>query len=242
MQAVILAGGLGTRLRSVNAAVPKPMIEVAGKPFLAHLMNMLIRRGLSDFLLLLGHKSEVVLDYVGSCVFPNCRIAWSVEPSPLGTGGAFKWAESQIAQEFFYINGDTYLDIDYAEVASQFRTSDATGMMVVYDNCEHTDVINNVALNEEGRVAHYKKDALDAPLTHVEAGVLAFRKKVLDLLPPAGQVSSFENEIYGRLIERGDLASFVTRRRFYDIGTPSRLKEFEGVLYASGAARRGAEG
>src|SRR5262249_48316866 len=128
------------------------------------------------------------------------------------------------------IYGDSYLPIHYAEVLTLLESSVATGVVAVYDNrLGHTSVRNNVALDEGRRVVRYDKTSVDDPeLTHVEAGVMAFRRSVLELLPDG--VVSLENEIFPRLIERGDLIAYPTRQRFYDMGTPERLAAIQGLF------------
>ena len=229
LQAVILAGGLGTRLRAVDSEVPKPMIDVAGKPFLHYMLKMLEMRGITDVLLLLGYKSEVVTDYLDSSSCYSLNIQCSVEPSPIGTGGALKLAESLLADEFFLLNGDSYLDVDFSDIAGRFSEFNKDCLMVVYDNNQDTDVINNVGVSDRGSILCYSKDAGGA-LTHVEAGILVYKKSVMKLVPE-DSVFSMENDLYQDLIDKGNMSAYVTSQRFYDIGTPERLKEFEEVVH-----------
>jgi len=190
---------------------------------------MLERHGVSDFLFLLSYRSERIIAFLEARGAGNDRFRWSVEPSPLGTGGAVRHAAALLCDEFLLINGDSYLDMDYEGLAAAFRGASCTGMLAVYDNRRDTAVPNNVALDDSGRVSLYEKAGSDERLRYVDAGVLALRKSVLDLIP-ADTVCSMENEIYPRLIERGALDSFVAAQRFYDIGTPERLREFEAYL------------
>lgn len=227
VQTVILAGGLGTRLRSVDATVPKPMIDVCGRPFLGRLMDMLRGHGLTDFLLLLGYKSEIIIEYVKrSCA--DCHVEWSVEPTPMGTGGALKLAEPKLADAFLMINGDSFLNMDYEDFSAKFRAAKTLAAMTVFDNRLNTNVRNNVAISERGSVAIYRK-AGGPDLTHVEAGVLAYRRAILDLIP-AARPCSMENEIYPELISRGEMSMYEVQGRFYDVGTPAQLEEFREVV------------
>jgi NDP-sugar pyrophosphorylase family protein len=231
MQAVILSGGLGTRLRSVDETVPKPMVKVAGQPFLHYLTKMLRRRGISEMLFLLAYKSEVVVRYIeGLGRSSDLRADYSVEPSPMGTGGALRHASGKLADAFFVINGDSYLDMDYNDLGGRFMASGLDAMMTVYDNSEKTDVICNVAAGGDGLITDYRKGAPEARLGYVDAGVLAMKRNVVvDLIPP-GRVCSLEHEIYGKLISGRRFGSYVTSHRFYDIGTPERLREFEKAV------------
>jgi mannose-1-phosphate guanylyltransferase len=191
---------------------------------------MLNRRGISKMLFLPSYKSEVIVDFLK---MENDRTGlsanWSVEPSPLGTGGALKHADTLREDSFFVSNGDSYLEMDYAGLAGKFKESGADAMMTIYDNSAHTNVPNNVAVAADGAVVRYSKEKTGKDLNFVDAGVLAMRRRVADLIP-AGEICSLENEIYPKLIEGKRFRTFLTRERFYDIGTPERLKEFERMI------------
>ena len=233
MQAVILAGGLGTRLWPLTKEVPKPMAPVAGAPYLEHQLKLLAKQGIRDIVLLTGYLGEQIEQHFRDGHRWNLTIRYSHEITPLGTGGALREARSLLADTFLVIYGDSYLPIKYAEVLELLENSKATGVVVVYDNSfGDTSVRNNIALDGQGRVISYNKESLDDPsLTHVEAGVLAFGRRVLELLPPEGAVS-LEKEIFPQLIARRDLLAYPTRQRFYDIGTPERLLAIQH-LFAS---------
>ncbi|MFO0808356.1 MAG: sugar phosphate nucleotidyltransferase [Gemmataceae bacterium] len=230
MQAVILAGGLGTRLGDITKAVPKPMVSVAGKPYLEHQLAELRRQGVTDIALLTGYLGEQVEAYFGDGGRFGLTIRYSRETTPLGTGGALRDAAGILADEFLLIYGDSYLPIDYPAVLRHLATdAAAVGVAVVYDNREATTVPNNIAL-DAGYVVRYAKDAAQTPdLAYVEAGVLAFRRGVLDELPAAGP-ASLEKDAFPPLIARRRLLGHVTRQRFYDIGTPERLRAIEELF------------
>jgi NDP-sugar pyrophosphorylase family protein len=229
MQAVILAGGLGTRLRPITETIPKPMVPVAGKPYLEHQLRELARQGVNDIVLLTGYLGEQVEQYFGDGAQLGLRIKYSKEPHPLGTGGAVRLAAALLEDDFLLIYGDSYLPVDYPAVLNTLRRSKAEGLLVVYDNrLGDTSVISNVNFDEAtGMVTRYEKDG--EGLCYVEAGVLAFRKSVLGLLSDA-PVVSLEKEVFPQLIARGALAGYSTTQRFYDIGTPDRLEAFEAYL------------
>ena len=229
MQAVILAGGLGTRLLPLTEMIPKPMVPVAGVPYLEHQLRLLADQDIRDVLLLTGYLGEQIETYFGDGSRMGLRIDYSRENSPLGTGGALREARDKLEHAFLIIYGDSYLPIRYREAFEQLIAADADGLVVVYDNSlADTSVKNNIDLDDKGHVARYEKDSPD-PLSYVEAGVLALRRSVVDLMPAAGAVS-LEKEIFPKLIARRQLAAFVTRQRFYDIGTPDRLRLIETVL------------
>ena len=229
MQAVILAGGLGTRLRSINSDLPKPMVPVNGEPFLLHQVRMLRRHGISDFLFLISYRSEVIIEFIENYreSDPEATLEWSIEPEPLGTGGAVKLGEDKLRSEFFLINGDSYLDMDYEGMGIAFVNTDCNAMIAVYDNAEETDVIRNVRV-EGDAVQGYKKDAA-GKMTHIDAGVIAMRSSVADLIP-AEKKFSMESDVYPLLMEGNGMRAYLTTNRFYDIGTPDRLAEFERTI------------
>ncbi|MBI5396560.1 MAG: NTP transferase domain-containing protein [Verrucomicrobia bacterium] len=231
MQAVILAGGRGERLRPLTDNIPKPMVPIRGRPYLAHQLDELKRQGIDDVVLLTGYLGETIESFFGDGAALGMRVRYSREPSPLGTGGALKLAEPLLAGELVLIYGDSYLPVRYAEPLARLRASGAEALVVAFDNSKATvDVPNNLALDAAGFVTRYAKGAgAAAGLTHVEAGVLALARRVLGRIP-AGCVCSLEQEIFPQLIAERGLAAWTTTQRFYDIGTPRRLKEIEKVL------------
>ena len=157
------------------------------------------------------------------------QIAYSREATPVGTGGALRLARHLLADSFLLINGDSYLPINYTIPLRKLENSDAEGLLVIYDNRQaDTTVKCNVDIDDSFHVTRYEKDCPD-PLSYVEAGVLAFRRSMVDLIPADGAVS-LEKEIFPRLIGCRRLIAHVTTERFYDIGTPDRLKVIGELL------------
>ena len=226
MQVVILAGGLGTRLRPITERVPKPMVEVSGRPFLEYIISHVAGQRFDRMLLLLGYLGEQVRDYFGDGKNFGISIDYAFEPKPLGTAGAVRNAIGQVDKEFLLLYGDSFLPIDYQAVAGSYRKNPSRGLIVVYDN-RHADtgVLNNVALGSDGVVTRYEKGCVDPGLQYVEAGVLCFQREVFANLPAIKPVS-LEQELYPELIAQRELRAFVTSQRFFDIGTPERLEEF----------------
>jgi NDP-sugar pyrophosphorylase family protein len=234
MQAVILAGGLGTRLLPLTEVIPKPMMQVAGAPYLRHQLQLLAEQEIRDILLLTGYLGEQIESYFGDGGSLNLRIAYSREQSPLGTGGALRQARELLHDSFLLIYGDSYLPIRYGDAMARLTSSVAEGVVVVYDNClADTSVKSNIELDHDGYVSRYAKDSPDR-LSFVEAGVLAFRRSIIDWLPEG--IVSLEKEIFPKLIAAKKLAGLVTTQRFYDIGTPDRLAAIE-ALFAAGRVR-----
>ena len=170
-QAVILAGGLGTRLRTSTGDLPKPMVPVRGQPFLRRQLELLRDRGMTQALLLTGHRAEVIHDHFERQPIEGIELAYSREPAPLGTGGALREAAAQLEPRFVLVNGDTYLDARYAELLEQADRDGATAMMVVYQDAEGSlDQPGNVDLDADGLVVAYQKSASGRGLPYLDAG------------------------------------------------------------------------
>lgn len=223
MQAVILAGGLGTRLWPLTKTVPKPMVPLNGTPYLEHQLRLLRDQSITDIVLLIGYLGEQIQDHFGDGAEFGLSIRYSRETTPLGTGGALREASDLLDDHFLVIYGDSYLPIEYGDVLRLLRQSSAEGVVTVYDNDqENTGVTNNISLNSDSVITKYDKDnPSDPDLKYVEAGVLALRKSVVSTIPE-GKVS-LEEEIFPKLIANGKLLGFSTKQRFFDIGTPERL-------------------
>ncbi len=229
MQAVILAGGLGTRFRPVTLKTPKAMIQVLGKPYLEYQIQYLKSYNITSVLLCVGYLGEKIRDYFGDGRSWGVRIEYSFEENPLGTGGALKNSKHHLEESFFLIYGDSFLPIDYLSIEEYFLNTGKMLLMMLYDNREDTAVPNNIALNEKGIVTYYEKNSNISALKYVDAGVLAMKKDVLDMFP-SNRVISLENDVFPGLIPLQECAGLVTRQRFYDIGTPERLKAFEDYV------------
>ncbi len=226
-QAVILAGGLGTRMRPMTEQVPKPMLNVNGKPFLQHQIQLLKSHGVGRVLLLVAYLGEQIEQHFGDGSALGTHIAYSYERSPMGTAGALKNAEDKLDREFVVLNGDTYLDIHYQDLFECFAGCDCDGLTVAFENAEQ-GLKNNLAMRADRIVTAYsKRDA--SGLTHVDAGATVFRKNLLDFIP-AGQKCSLEEEILPILIRRQRLAAWPTRERFIDMGSTTGLAALQEKL------------
>jgi NDP-sugar pyrophosphorylase family protein len=232
MQCVILAGGLGTRLWPLTTRVPKPMVSVAGIPFLEHLIRMLGEQNIRRFLLLTGYLGEQIEDYFGDGSAFGASITYSREPRPAGTGGALRHALELLDTSFLLLYGDSYLPIEYRPAAASLNDPRVAATVVVYgDTSEATSVPNNIAFGSDGFVIRYLKGGgTAAGLTHLDAGAVVMRRSVVADLVPGDAVISLESDVFPRLISQRRLYAFETKQRFYDIGTPERLRIIEEVL------------
>lgn len=230
MQVVILAGGLGTRLWPMTESVPKPMVLVSGEPYLAHQLRFLAGQGYPDVLMLTGYLGEQIEDYFGDGSRLGMRIRYSREPGPLGTGGALRNAAAVLDDTFLLIYGDSFLPIEYRILERRLAETSAAAVIALFeDRGGETGVVANVDIDENGFVTRYQKDTSGSSLRFIDAGVLALRAKTIQLIP-AGEKSSLEEHIFPRLIERRALAAVITEQRFYDIGTPERLRVVEAYF------------
>ncbi len=231
---VILAGGLGTRLRPFTSEVPKSLIPIGGKPFLHHQIDLLKRRGIRDIVLCVGHLGDRVKDYFDDGRWLGVRIRYSEEEGHLlGTAGAIKNAEPLLRDDFFLMYGDSYLMIDYREVMRYFRRFDRLGLMVVWRNVDRFERSN--VMVEGNLVTAYNKDQKSPDMVYINYGLSVLRKEALAFIP-AGRPFSQE-DFYQILIDQGELLTFEVEQRFYEIGSPKGLEEF-GMLIASGGVAR----
>jgi len=227
MQAVILAGGPGTRLKPITEKIPKAMILIGGKPFLELQLNLLKRHGISDIVLCIGHLGEKIKEYFGDGRKFGVEIRYSEETEKLlGTGGGLKKTVDLLDDVFFVTYGDAYLILDYQNVMRHFKKTNKLGLMVVYKNFDRYDKSNVVV--EKGLVKIYSKKRKAPNMVYIDFGVSVLRKKALDLIPE-GKVADLE-ELYQELIRRKELLAFETGQRFYEIGSPEGLKEFEELI------------
>jgi mannose-1-phosphate guanylyltransferase len=228
MQAVILAGGLGTRLKPLTERIPKVMTQVMGKPFLLHLLELLKRDGIHDIVLCVGYRGGQIRDFFGNGEDLGISIKYSEEKGELlGTGGALKQAQRLLGEHFFVVNGDTYIPLKYGEVDKAFIKRTKKALMVVYRGA--TGVRNNVELGDRLMVIKHDKEGLSPNLKYIDAGVLVLKREVLDLIPDGCSIS-LEKGLYSPLMHQRELAAYITEQRFYDMGTPEGLKIFEEFL------------
>ncbi len=227
MQAVILAGGLGTRLRPLTHRVPKPMIMVHGKPFLEYQIELLRGHGVVSIVLCVGHLGHIVKDHFGDGSRFGVDIRYSEEGQRLlGTAGALKRAEPLLQNEFFVIYGDSYLLLDYPAVMAFFQRRDKLALMVIYRN-ENRYERSNVAA--AGRfVQAYDKERQTPEMVYINYGVSVLRKEALQYVPPR-QVYSQE-ELYQQLIQERQLLAFETLHRFYEVGSARGLADFSRLV------------
>ncbi len=223
----ILAGGLATRLRPLTDKMPKVLVPVAGKPFLAHQLELLRRHGVTRVVICLGHLGEMVREQFGDGSAHGVRLDYSFDgPVLLGTGGALKQALPWLGEKFFVLYGDSYLPIDFAPVADCFERSGKLGLMTVHRNEGRYDTSNVVFA--EGEIKVYDKRTRLPEMRHIDYGLSVFCAAALDEYPPG--VKFDLAELMQRLVARRQLAGFEVLERFFEIGSPAGLAELETLL------------
>ncbi|GKS58295.1 hypothetical protein YTPLAS18_18220 [Nitrospira sp.] len=227
-QAVILAGGRGTRLRPLTDARPKPMIEFHGKPFLEYLIEMLREQGFHRILLLLGYLPEVVQSHFGNGGKWGVEIDYSVTAIENDTGRRLSLAAPQIDDCFLLMYCDNYWPMQMDKMWKRFVQLGVPAMVTVYRNKDGYTK-NSLQIDSEGFIAVYDKSRKQAGLQGVEISYALMNKSVLDLLPETGNVL-FETAVYPRLAERRQLAAYVTDHRYYSVGSLERLPLTESFL------------
>jgi D-glycero-alpha-D-manno-heptose 1-phosphate guanylyltransferase len=224
-EAVILAGGLGTRLQPVVAGVPKPLAPVARRPFLAHLLDKLERAGLRRVVLATGHGSGLIEAAFGQR-HGGLAIDYSTETAPLGTGGALWNALARCRGErVFAVNGDTYFDLDYAAMSA----APACDVLVAVRPVAERARYGSVRLEGTRIAAFQEKGARGGGL--VSSGVYLLRRDLARRVPRTPPFS-FERDILERALDRLSIHAFSWEAAFIDIGTPEDFARAQELLPA----------
>jgi NDP-sugar pyrophosphorylase family protein len=223
----ILAGGLATRLRPLTTELPKALIPVAGEPFLRHQLRLLYSRGFRRIVLCVGYLGELIRAEFGKSTLEGIAIEYSFDgPQLLGTGGALKRALSKLDDRFFVLYGDSYLPIDYTRVAHAFLASGKQGLMTVFKNENRWDK-SNVEF-DGAQIRRYDKMRPSSRMLHIDYGVGVLNASALANRPDD---TPFDlADVYSQLLRENQLSGFGVAERFYEIGSPSGLKELEQVL------------
>src|SRR3989339_16638 len=229
MQAVRLAGGRGKRLGALTGNIPKPMLRIHHQPFLLYQFLWLKKFHIRNVLILAGYDAKKISAFFGDGSGFGLRISYSVESIPMGTAGALRNAGKFLKNPFLLLYGDSFLPADLCKLEKRYISSDARGIMTLYDNKERTGVANNVLLDDKGKIALYRKGSADPCMNHVEAGAGIYSRSILRFIPP-GKDISLEETVFPALIRKRMIEPFVVRERFYDIGTPVRLKDFKSCM------------
>jgi mannose-1-phosphate guanylyltransferase len=243
VQAVILVGGEGTRLRPLTSTVPKPVVPLVDRPFIAYMLEWLARHGVDDVIMSCGFLATAVRNVLGDGSQYGLRLRFVEEPEPRGTAGALKYAEDLLDERFLMLNGDVLTDIDLTAQIAQHRATDATATLALVPVDDPT-AYGLVPLDDDRAVKEFvEKPSADQIGTNlISAGAYVLERAILDLIPPDRNVS-IEREIWPQLVGKG-LYGFPADAYWLDIGTPERYLQgtfdiLEGNVATAVAERLG---
>lgn len=255
MQALILAGGLGTRLQSIINDRPKPMADIGSKPFLEYQLAFLKQFHITDFILCVGHLHQHIQAYFGDGARWGVKIDYSIEEALLGTGGAIKQAERFIQGPLLALNGDSFFDIDLTRLVQFHQAQQATAPETYLGTMALTQVADasnygSVRLDQNQRLVSFAEKSAPESSPSAEgelsanghapshssnlinAGIYVLEPKVLTLIPPARKIS-LEREVFPTLLKQGyALGGYPAQGFFVDIGTPAGYRHFQTYLQA----------
>jgi N-acetyl-alpha-D-muramate 1-phosphate uridylyltransferase len=231
----ILAGGLATRLGDLARRIPKSLVDVAGRPFAIHQIELLQQHHITDITFLVGHLGEAIADTLGDGSRWGVRLRYvSDGDRPLGTGGALRSALPHLGDPFFVLYGDSYLECDYGAIAHAFTSSKKSALMTVYPNDDKWDSSN--VLFSAGRIIRYDKRARTPEMRHIDYGLGAFRHVAFADVADGEAIDLAA--IYQTLLARNDLMGYEMPTRFYEIGSPAGLDETRRHLARKGTPVR----
>lgn len=224
MRVVIIAGGQGTRIASVNSEIPKAMIPVCGKPIIEHEVELCKRYGYTDFLFIIGHMGAQISSYFGNGERWGVKIAYYQETQPLGTAGALGYLKDELKEDFFVFYGDTIVDFDMKAMLAyhQVKKADATLFLHPNDHPYDSDIVD---LDADGKVRRfYNKPHEEGFVSRniVNAALFIFSPKILTQIE-VGVKSHIEKNVLPRCLENGmNLYGYVSFEYIKDMGTPDR--------------------
>ncbi|MBQ9418498.1 MAG: nucleotidyltransferase family protein [Bacteroidales bacterium] len=218
-EAIVLAGGFGTRLRPAVEGVPKPMAPVGGRPFLGYLLDELLRGGYRHVVLATGYLHEQVEAYFG-CAYHSLKIDYAVEHTPLGTGGAMRNALEHCCEDAITVlNGDTLFRIDHSRLIA-FAEQHDTPLALVLRRVEDAGRYGAVECNAEGRVVAFREKSATAGSSLINGGIYRLRRSLLEGYS-LGQAFSFETDLMQRQYASQPFFAYAESGYFIDIGVPA---------------------
>jgi NDP-sugar pyrophosphorylase family protein len=224
---VILAGGLATRLRPITEKIPKALVDVAGRPFLEHQIELLKGNAVTDITLCVGYLGEMIKQRYGDGESLGVRIRYSFDgPKLLGTGGAIKKASAHLPDAFFVLYGDSYLPVDYLAAQATFQKAGKPALMTVYANADAWDTSN--VWFEDGKIRLYSKRERLPEMRYIDYGLMICAKQIFDSSPR--DVAFDLADTLENLSRTGQLAGLEVDQRFYEIGSHAGLAELDRLL------------
>jgi NDP-sugar pyrophosphorylase family protein len=226
MQALILAGGKGTRLRPLTVYTPKPIVPILNRPLLQYQLEILARSGVTDITLSLSYQPDKIEDVLGDGSDFGVNLRFITEPSPMGTAGAYKFAAGSIRETTVVFNGDIITDVDVASVIETHSANNAEATILLTP-VEDPSKFGLVETGKKGEVVRFLEKPspemlADLPTKNINAGLYVLEPSVLDLIPP-GENCSFEYDVFPALIQkkRPFFARVIKGEYWRDVGTPA---------------------
>jgi D-glycero-alpha-D-manno-heptose 1-phosphate guanylyltransferase len=225
LEAIILAGGFGTRLKSAVPNLPKPMAPIGNRPFLEIIIANLSKKGFSKIILAIGFMAEKISEYFGDN-FADIELIYVVENSPLGTGGAIRLAIEQCTQDHVYIfNGDTYLDLEISEVEQKWQQDKST--IIVGREVDDTSRYGRLLVNNE-KIEKFSEKGISGKGL-INAGCYLLQNNELGHYP-LHHPFSIETDYLANKVVNQPINLFVTNGYFIDIGIPEDYEKAQQTL------------
>lgn len=223
-EAIVLAGGLGTRLRSAIGEFPKSLAPVNGKPFLAYLLGYLKKQGIDSVIISVGYKHELIEQEIGQ-EFDGMKIQYVVEEEPMGTGGGLKLALEKTKSEIvFVLNGDTYFDVNLQQLATQHQNKKST-CTIALKKMENVERYGSVDIADEDKIiAFHEKQFREVSI--INGGIYCINRGIL-IHYPVGTPFSFEKNYLEKNTPAKNVHGVIFENYFMDIGVPEDYKQFE---------------
>lgn len=234
MQCIILAGGLGLRMRPMTASLPKALLPVNGHPFLKHQLDWISKHGVTEVVLCVAYQGQKIRDYAKDGSAWGLKIRYVDEGEELrGTAGAIRLAldEDVLDEEFLVLYGDSFLPIDFDSVFKTFQKRTEPALMTVIGNDDRWDKSN--ACFDGKKVTLYQKGLQPKPkeMRYVDYGLCAFRRNIFEGVPAEGRADLAD--LLHQLSVRNDLAGFEVKKRFFEIGSPEGLADLSAYLHGN---------
>jgi N-acetyl-alpha-D-muramate 1-phosphate uridylyltransferase len=223
----ILAGGLAKRLHPITEAIPKALVTIAGRPFIAHQLRLLHSQGLRRIVLCVGYLGEMIKKELGNGTSLGMQIDYSFDgPTLLGTGGALRRALPKLGEQFLVIYGDSYMPVNYPAIMEAFVLSKKPALMTILRNDDCWDASN--VWFEAGEIHRYDKTLRTAEMRHIDYGIAILSAQVF--APYPDDLALDLADVYARLVADKQMAAYEVKQRFYEIGSPKGLAELDSLL------------
>ncbi len=227
-EAIVLAGGLGTRLQGVISDVPKCMAPVAGRPFLEYILDQLIGQGIEHVVLSVGYLRDTIIDHLG-ITYKSLSLDYAIEDTPLGTGGALHFATQILHEDLaFILNGDTFFEVSLPTLADHYRQTHAD-VALVLKNVPNAGRFGNVMLDENNRITAFLEKTNRNEAGLINGGIYLFNRQCFKKFP-VPEKFSLERDFFEKYLNDLHLTGFVSEGQFIDIGIPEDYYEAQKLF------------